>query len=174
MPVRGAPRGLSPLGNRDFRYLLLGMIAASISYSVSLFALGLLLVGIAVKEGAPERGSLDIGLVGAARGIPGFVFGLAGGVLADRMDRRLLLVGSRLISAVVAVGLALVAFGDQPSLATILVLCVIGASADALDLPLRQAIVPRILPAGELILDRASSRRRSTCSISWCRSSRGF
>ena len=51
-----------------------------------------------------------VGYVGAVEMLPFFIFGPYTGVLADRIDRRLILLWSDLISGFVLVGLAVMAF----------------------------------------------------------------
>ena len=52
------------------------------------FGLGWLVVQLAIRDGAPQLAPFYLGLVGLARAVPGLAFGLFGGVVADRADRR--------------------------------------------------------------------------------------
>ncbi len=82
-----------------------------------------------------------VAVVAAADGIPGVVLSLAGGVLADRLPRRRILLVTQSMLGLSAGSLAiLVATGHASFLAIVLVAIVFGAT-DAADLPTRQALV---------------------------------
>ncbi|MBM3518591.1 MAG: MFS transporter [Alphaproteobacteria bacterium] len=139
------------LRHAQFRLIWIGLVVGSVGGAIAQFALGWLLVTIAVNEGRPELASFYIGLVSVARGGPGLVFGLLGGVFADRVDRRLLMVVMRAITAGVAVALAAMVLTDRVSLFAVIALSALAAISDAMDLPVRQAVVARLLPPSDLV-----------------------
>jgi len=71
---------------------------------------------------------------------------LMGGALADRVDRRRLLVALQLVQAALSVVLAFVAFGDDPSRALIVVVVFAIGIANALGAPGLSSILPTLVP----------------------------
>ena len=74
---------------------------------MQVFALGLLVVQIADRDGVPELAPLYLGLTGLARAVPGLAFTLIAGAVADRRDRRRILFITQSTMALVAGLLAL-------------------------------------------------------------------
>ena len=85
--------------------------------------------------------SAAVGVVSAADGLPAVVLSLYGGVLADRFPRRRILLVTQSVLGVSSAGLGLLALSGRANLASIIVVAVIFGSADALDLPTRQALI---------------------------------
>ncbi len=80
--------GLAPLRNRDFRFLLVGFAISQMLMPLQFFT-----QIFWVQQNAPKDvWLLLVSLIGASRGIGALTFGLYGGALADRFDRRKLLV----------------------------------------------------------------------------------
>ena len=83
--------GFAPLRVRDFRLLFIGFAIGQ-----SLMPLQFVTQIFWVQENAPEDIKLLlIALIGASRGLGSITFGLYGGALADRFDRRMLLLTER-------------------------------------------------------------------------------
>jgi MFS family permease len=96
------------------------------------------------------RSPLFLGLVGLTRVVPVLVFSLWGGVLADRADRRRLMLATQVAMTAVAASLALFTHARRETVLLLFVLNAIGAAASAFDGPARQALVPRLVPREEL------------------------
>ncbi|MCZ6855694.1 MAG: MFS transporter [Gammaproteobacteria bacterium] len=137
---------LAPLRNRDFRYLLAG------------FAVGQMLMPLQfvtqilwVQALAPSNVWLVlVALIGASRGLATLTFGLFGGALADRVDRRTLLLSTQLLLSLITVLLAAIMhFGKGGTVAFILFFMAtfVAACLQSVDAPTRLAIVPDILGA---------------------------
>ena len=89
---------------------------------------------------------LAVGLVTFALGLPVLVFGLYAGVLADRLDRRLLLFGSQLASiTITGVAAALVA-ADLIGIWSVFGLALLLGTSVAFGQPVRMAILPSLVP----------------------------
>jgi Transmembrane secretion effector len=97
---------LALLHRRDFRRLYLAVSVSELGDSLNYIAL----MWLALRLGGP----LGVVAVRLADSVPGIVFGLHGGVAADRWSRRKLMVGADLARAVTLVPLA--AFGLAGSL----------------------------------------------------------
>ena len=94
--------------------------------------------------------ALALGFVGLTRVLPVIVFSMWGGLLADRADRRRVMFTAQSAMTVVSVVLAALAFVRRDSVALIYVLNAIQAAATSFDNPARQALVPRLVPPGDL------------------------
>lgn len=92
-----------------------------------------------------------VGIVGAFSAAPYVFFSLYAGTLADRIDRRLLLLWSDILSAILIFLFAVIlAFDPKPHLWTI---CAFGfalGSANVIAAPARAAIIPRLVPVDRL------------------------
>jgi MFS family permease len=122
-----------------FRSLLGSSLSSSVGGAVS---------GVAVNWLVYHStgSTLDVAYVGLTGVLPGIVLGLVAGVLADRYDRRRLMILSDVVRmtvmAALAVALALTGF----SLLLVLASMTLVYSFSALFPPASQAILPRIVP----------------------------
>ncbi len=97
-----------------------------------------------------------VALIGASRGVGALIFGLYGGALADRFDRRKLLVMTQLLLVGSTTAIALLMLSGIDGLigfTLFFLLTLISAGLQAVDAPTRLAIVPDLLgpaltPAG--------------------------
>lgn len=113
---------------------------------MQVFALGILVVQIADREGKPELAPFYLGLMGLARAVPGLAFTLVAGAVADRVDRRKLLLITQSTMALNAAALAVLTFIGAATLWEVLAASVVQAAAFAFDNPSRQSLVPRLVP----------------------------
>jgi len=96
------------------------------------------------------RSPLALGLVGLSRVIPIVSFSLLGGVVADRYDRKKVMLATQTTLTVVAVLLGFLTLTGRESLWTLYVLTGMTSAAGAFDNPARQALVPRLVPPEDL------------------------
>ncbi|MFM8383040.1 MAG: MFS transporter, partial [Actinomycetota bacterium] len=87
-----------------------------------------------------------VGLLGVAEVIPLIVFGLWGGVIADRHDRRRVLLLTECVAMSLSCALVVNSLLANPSPNTISVVAVLFAAVDGLQRPSPDALVPRIVP----------------------------
>lgn len=93
---------------------------------------------------------LAVGAIGAAEIIPLTIFGLYGGVLADRFDRKKLILNSE-IAAMIVAGLLLVnAMLPNPNLIFIYIMAATFAALDGISSPSHSAIIPRIIKSEDM------------------------
>jgi MFS family permease len=91
------------------------------------------------------RDPLSLGYLGLAQGVPLVVFQLYGGVLADRMDRLRLLIGTQVLTALVlAIAFALTVLG-WVRLEHLLVLAALSSIFRAFDEPSRLSLIPQLV-----------------------------
>ncbi|MFI1195105.1 MFS transporter [Micromonospora sp. NPDC020750] len=129
----------APLRYAAFRHLAAGRLVNMLGNAMAPVALAFAVLDL--------TGSVrDLGLVVGARSLMNVLFVLFGGVLADRIPRRLVLVGSNVLGALTqAVVAALVLTGT----ATITLLLVLGAAngvVSALAQPASAAATPQTVP----------------------------
>jgi MFS family permease len=113
---------------------------------MQIFALGILVVQIAAREGSPELAPFYLGLMGLARAVPGLALTLLAGAVADRVDRRQLLLIASSVQALIAATLTAFTFAGATTIPIILVASAIQSAAFSFDNPARQSMVPRLVP----------------------------
>jgi MFS family permease len=94
--------------------------------------------------------ALDLGLVGLAQFVPTIVLTLLVGQVADRYDRRLVVVACELAQAGAAAVLALGSLGGWLGRDGMLALLVVLGAARAFENPTRAALLPRLVPLAAL------------------------
>ncbi len=93
---------------------------------------------------------LALGAVGLVRIVPIVAFSLLGGLAADRVDRRRLLLVTQSVMLTAALALAALTSARRESLAAIYLLTAVSAGATAFDSPARHAFLPRLVPLRDL------------------------
>ncbi len=88
------------------------------------------------------RSPLALGFVGLTRVVPIVAFSLWAGVLADRYDRRRVMIITQLSMTAVALALAVLTFAHRETLWLLYALNFLSAAAGAFDGPARQALHP--------------------------------
>lgn len=91
-----------------------------------------------------------VGLLGIAEVVPLIVFGLWGGVIADRHDRRTVVLITEVSAMVLSIVLVANALLDSPRVAIIFVVAVLFAAVDGLQRPSLDALIPRLVPQDQL------------------------
>ena len=86
-----------------------------------------------------------LALVGVAQLVPLLVFGLVGGHLADRVDRRTLVLVTRIAQVVAAVAMAATVISGVGNLTLLFSLIVLQGSLNSLGFPASRAFIPRLL-----------------------------
>jgi DHA3 family tetracycline resistance protein-like MFS transporter len=136
-------RLLSPLRHRDFRVLWAGM-------AVSLLGDGIFLIATAWESYALWNTPAALSIVGIGMTVPTIVLLVAGGVVTDRYDRRLVMAwadGGRAVA--VAILAALVLLGALRFWELVALVAVYGAGT-AFFTPAFEAVVPDLLPSQDL------------------------
>jgi MFS family permease len=113
---------------------------------------GFQMLGVAVGWQLYELtgNALDLGLVGLVQFVPMVLLTLVVGQVADRCDRRLIVVVCEIVKAAAAAALALGALGDWQSRGSIFgVVAVLGA-AQAFENPAMSALVPEVVARPEI------------------------
>lgn len=143
MPRRRLLLDLTPLRqSRDFRFLYAGQLVSSLGTQLTT-------VAVAYQVYRLTHSSFDVGLVSAVQLFPLLACSLLGGSMIDAVDRRRLLIGAELMMAAASAGLAINA-DLGPRLWPLFVFPALTAGLTGIDMPTRNAIVPNLVPAGQL------------------------
>ncbi len=126
------------LAIRDYKLLWWGMVVSNIGTWMQMVAQGFLVYQL-------THSPFALGLVGFVRAVPVFVFSLFAGVLADRVDRRKLLIVTQSLAGVLALVLGVLASTGVIQGWMIMVLAFLSASVMSFDNPTRQALIPDIV-----------------------------
>lgn len=129
--------------SRDFRLLVTGQLVSSLGTQIALVALP-------VQIFVLSHSALLVGLLGAFELAPLIAVSLLAGALADRVDRRTLLIAAQGGVIAAASALAGVSFGGRPPVVVVMLLGGALAGSAALDTVTRAAMVPRIVAPARL------------------------
>jgi MFS family permease len=153
--MAAAPAGVAPpsplavLAYRDFRFYAAGRFLITVAVQMQGLA-----VGYQVYDRTHRK--IDLAYLGLAQFVPIVGLSLAAGQLADRVDRRLILVGCNAVFAVAAIAFYLLARSPAPSLGAILSLLVLVGAARAFYGPAGSSLLPSLVP-----------REQLTSAVSW-------
>ena len=89
--------------------------------------------------------TLYLGAAGAATAAPGIIFNLLGGVFADRLNKRLLVMTTQAANACLIFFLAFLTVLDMVQPWHILIIVFLSGAVEAFDTPARQAIYPHLI-----------------------------
>jgi MFS family permease len=139
------PKGsfLGPFRYRDFSLLWSGLLVGNIGTWMQFTALGYYVAKLAPSAGI---GSFYIGLLGASRMIPVLIASPFAGVIADRYPRRMILLSTNVMTAILAVLLATALLTDTATLPVLLVISAFQAATQSFDAPARQSWVSILVP----------------------------
>lgn len=147
VPIRTAPPRLATFASlhyRDYRYLWIGTLFMSAGLWVQQLTLGWLVYDL-------TGSSVLLGVLNGLRAGPSLVAGPLGGVLADRMDRRLLLLYAQTFLTVSALVMGILVWTGWVDVWHVLVFAATTGIAWAVSNPLRQALIPSLVPRQEVM-----------------------
>src|SRR5712692_7618961 len=131
------------LRHRDFRWLWLGLAASAIGSQFTTVAMAWQIYQL-------TNSPLQLGLLGLARALPQMAVTAFGGVLADRRDRRQIMMVCQVAQFCVSGSLVLLTVTGQMTPAMLYIASVLLALCTALETPSRAALVPSLVPPSEL------------------------
>src|SRR5438552_2365999 len=131
------------LRNREYRWFWIGSVLTAMGGQFTTVAMAWQIYEL-------TNSPLQIGLLGLGRAIPQMVLSIFGGLLADTMDRKRLIVTTQLGQLTATALLALATFGGLASPQLLFLAAVVFALLTALESPSRQAIVPNLVDRADL------------------------
>ncbi|CAH1655962.1 Putative MFS family arabinose efflux permease [Hyphomicrobiales bacterium] len=124
---------------RDFSLFLSARFCVSIAQQITDIAVGWLVYDL-------TGSAMALGLVGLAAFLPVISLVLVTGHVADRVDRRLIMMACFALNTLICVGLALFAIWQPPEVWPLYALVVLMGVARAFYQPASQAFVPNLVP----------------------------
>jgi MFS family permease len=140
----GRVRTFQSLAYPNFRLLWGSIICTGVAFGMDQVALGWLVY-------QDTDSPLMVGAVQGVRMVPFLVFGPLGGVLADRLDRRRLMLVSNVLTAAFALVLGMLAATNRAQLWQVFVLTSLIGMSFSFSLPVRQALIPSLVSRGHLM-----------------------
>jgi len=158
-PAASSARLLSPLRHRDFRLFWIGLLLSSVGSQFTTVAMAWQIYEL-------TNSPLQIGLIGLVRAVPQVAMLLFGGLLADAMDRRRLMMATQSSLFLVSGTLALLTMTGSVTALTLYGVTVFLALFSSLEGPSRHAIVTNLVPPADLARATAiSSTQRQIATI---------
>ena len=127
-----------------FRAFWFGMLASVIGYQVLQFTQLWLMYQI-------TGSALSLGYVGLANAVPGIVLNLFGGVYADRLDQRRLIIIAQLVTSALVFLLATLTLLDLVRQWHILAIAFSVGAVEAFNQPARQSLYPHLIDRSVLV-----------------------
>jgi MFS family permease len=128
---------------RNFRLFFGGQLISQIGNWMTMVAMTLLVLRL-------TGSGVALGLLAAAQFGPVLLIGPWAGLVADRSDKRHLLLIVQSIAMVQSFALAVLAFSDSPPIALIYVVALVGGITVAFDNPARRAFVVEMVPEADV------------------------
>lgn len=141
--VLEVPRIARALRHRDFRLFWSGNFLSNIGTWMQNVAQGWLVLQL-------TNSAFWLGLVGFAASVPILLFALIGGVIADHVNNRKLLIGTQSAMMLSAFAMAALAYARVINKEEIALLALATGVAMSLNTPSYQALVPQLVPREDL------------------------
>jgi MFS family permease len=140
----GAFKTFRALRHRDFRLLWVGLAVSAIGTWMQIVAQSLLVLKIT------QGSAFALGTVSLAQALSFFLFALLGGSVADRLDKRRLLLFTQTGSAALAISMGFLTLFGVIQLWMIVVIAFLNGTLLSFDQPTRGALVPVLVPKEDL------------------------
>ena len=138
--LRGLAVDVTPLRvSRDFRLLFGGFLVSLIGRQVTV-------VAVPYQVYTQTHSAFAVGMIGLVQVVPLIGVSLLGGPLADRYDRRRILMVTEVLLAGCSVVLAVGAFSGGMPLWALYTVVGVAAGFSAVDQPARSATIPNLVP----------------------------
>src|SRR5215468_2421876 len=145
-PNTGSHRIVEALGalrHRNYRLYWFGQLSSVLAQNMEGIAQSWLVLEL-------TNSPLLLGLTGLAFAIPTITLTLLGGVVADRADRRRIMIFSQLGSASIFFILATLVIAGWIALWQVMTLAFLSGCIRAFDRPSRMALLPQMVPKGDI------------------------
>lgn len=131
------------LRHRDFRYLWFGTIFSSAGQWIQQITLGWMVYDM-------TGSSVLLGLINGMRALPFLVTGPFGGVIADRVDRRHLMMSTQAFLAATTLAMGILIAAGFAQVWHLFVFTLLTGVAWSFNQPVRQAVVADVVPLSDL------------------------
>jgi MFS family permease len=143
-PARGRLKTFASLRHRDYRLLWLGTAVMSAGQWLQQVVLSWLIFEM-------TGSAFFLGLINGLRMLPFLFTSLVGGVLADRVDRRRLMLWTQAYIMLITLLMGLLFVSGRVQVWHLFVFTFISGAGWSLTMPVRQSIVPALVPRAELL-----------------------
>jgi MFS family permease len=134
---------LSALRHRNYRLYWCGQLSSVLAQNMEGVAQGWLVLEI-------TESPLLLGVTGLAFAAPTIALTLLGGVIADRTDRRRIMIGAQALSSANFLVLATLIVFDAVALWHVMLMAVLSGCVRAFDRPSRMALLPQMVPKEDI------------------------
>lgn len=131
------------LRNRNFRLFFVGQTISQVGNWLTLITQTLLVLNL-------THSGTALGMLTAAQFAPVLVLGPFAGLVADRSDKRRLLVITQALAMLQSFALAAVAVLDRPPVSAIFAIALVGGVVTAFDNPARRSFVVEMVPVEQV------------------------
>jgi MFS family permease len=136
-------QAFSALRHRNYRLYWFGQLSSVLAQNMEGVAQGWLVLEL-------TNSPLMLGLTGLAFAAPTIALSLLGGVIADRADRRRIMILSQSLSATTFFLLATLIVVERIALWHVIVTAVVSGCVRAFDRPSRMALLPQMVPKDDI------------------------
>lgn len=143
-PDKGRVTTFASLKNRHYRWFWLGMLASFVGIHLQLVARNWLVYEM-------TGSALSLGIVIAAWGLPILLLSLYGGAIADRVNKRDLLIWTQVGNGVITLIIAVLITTDAIRLWHLILAAVVTGIIFAFHVPARLAIIPELVRKREVL-----------------------
>jgi len=142
--IPGQPRhALTVLRHRDFRLLWIGQLISTTGQMMQTITLAIHMFDL-------TDSTLQVGLLAFTGLVPFIVFSFVGGAVADRIDRKRVILVTQSASLTATLTLVAATLGGYVSPAWLYAIAFVVGCTRAFDAPSRQALIPNLVPRAEL------------------------
>jgi MFS family permease len=131
------------LAQRDFGLFWTSLLLSAVGSEIAA-------VAIAWQVYEITNSPFQLGLTGLFRALPVMILSIPGGIVADRMDRRRLLIITQSLAALLALALGLLTSTEQIGVWHIYAITFLSGAVSIFDAPARTALVPALVRAEHL------------------------
>ncbi len=134
---------VSALRFRNYRLYWFGQLSSVLAQNMEHVAQSWLVLEL-------TNSPLLLGLTGLTHAVPTITLSLIGGVIADRADRRRIMIASQAGSALLFLALAMLVITERAMLWHVMVVAFLSGCVRAFDRPSRMALLPQMVPKEEI------------------------
>lgn len=133
----------SVLRNRNYALLFWGQLISNAGTQMQV-------VAVAWQVFVLTKSPVALGLIGLMQAIPRLIFSMVGGVLADVLDRRKMLMAVNLSMMIFSTILALCTYLKVINLVLIYGIILLSSVVSSFEFPTRQALIPMLVPRSQM------------------------
>jgi MFS family permease len=158
MFTRALVRRFPVLSFRDFRLLLADRLLAPAAFAFSLVGVSFAVLNATRSAAHPAGSTADLSYVLAAQIAPSLLFTLIGGVVADRIAPQRVIIAANIMIALGEGTFGILVLTGHPHVWVMILLETVTGTGMAIFYPASQALLPRLVPADQLLQASAISR----------------